>query len=193
MRIKRTIGREQSDARFHRLYGAHGRAILAYAIRRSPEPQDAADVLAETFLIAWRRLDDIPEGETAKLWLYGVARRVLANQQRGERRRDRLAERLYRELPAAVAAASAADARRDDGVLEALSALDRDDREILLLAGWEELDPVEIATVLGISRVAARSRLHRARARLRARLAADCAAPEPATSSIVSPRFKEAS
>ncbi len=89
-------------ARFERLYAEHGRAVLAYAVRRSIDAQDGADVVAETFLVAWRRLDDVPPGEAARLWLYGVARRVLANRQRSERRRERLAERLRRELPAAL-------------------------------------------------------------------------------------------
>ena len=65
----------------------HGRDVLAYALRRAAGPEDAADVVAETFLIAWRRLSDIPAGAEARLWLYGVARHTLANQRRGERRR----------------------------------------------------------------------------------------------------------
>ena len=94
--------REGAEDRFGRLYGEHGRALLAYALRRTSDAQDAADLVADVFLVAWRRLDDVPPGEGGRLWLYGVARHALANQQRSERRRVRLAERLYRELPAAV-------------------------------------------------------------------------------------------
>jgi RNA polymerase sigma factor (sigma-70 family) len=173
-----TVRRPASEESFRDLYATHGRAILAYAVRRVRDPQDAADVVAETFLVAWRRLTDVPVGDEARLWLYGVARRILANQARSERRRERLAERLRQELPAAVAAVSAPTAGAESAVLTALAELDQADREILLLAGWERLDAAGIAAVLGITGVAARARLHRARRRLRARLAED-AEPVP--------------
>lgn len=168
-----TARRPAAEESFRELYAAHGRAILAYAVRRTRDPQDASDALAETFLVAWRRLADVPAGDDARLWLYGVARRTLANQARAERRRERLAERLRHELPAAVAAVSPPAARADSVVLTALAGLDEADREILLLAGWERLEAGEIAAVLGITGVAARARLHRARRRLRARLEQD--------------------
>ena len=69
-------------------------------LRRTDSPDDAADVLAETFLVAWRRLDDMPSGEVSHLWLYGVARRILADHHRGERRRTKLADRVRDELAA---------------------------------------------------------------------------------------------
>ena len=161
-----------AEGRFRRLYADHGRAVLAYAVRRSSDPADAADVVAETFLVAWRRLTDIPPGDQALLWLYGVARRTLANHRRAERRRVRLAERLRRELPVelAVELAAAAVTPSGGGVMAALGMLAEADREVLMLAAWEQLEPAEIATVLGITRTAARSRLHRARARLREQL-----------------------
>lgn len=162
-------GREGAKDAFDGLYAAHGRAVLAYAVRRTADPQDAADVVAETFLVAWRRLDAVPRGDDARLWLYGVARHALANQHRSERRRERLAERLRQELPAALAGVPA-PAVEAGPVREALARLGAEDQEILRLAGWEELGPGEIASVLGISRVAVRSRLHRARRRLRAAL-----------------------
>jgi RNA polymerase sigma factor (sigma-70 family) len=159
-----------AEEAFRALYAEHGRAILAYAVRRVRDPQDAADAVADTFLVAWRRLDDIPHGAEGRLWLYGVARRMLANQARSDRRRERLAERLRHELPAAVAAVAPPVTGAESALLDALRELDDGDREILLLAGWELLRTAEIATVLGISGVAARARLHRARRRLRARL-----------------------
>jgi RNA polymerase sigma-70 factor (ECF subfamily) len=142
----------------------HGREILAYALRRTDGPEDAADVVAETFLVAWRRLEDVPPGAQARLWLYGVARRALANQRRGERRRERLGERLRTDLTPALA-----ETPEPPGpdVAAALDRLGPEDREVLRLSAWEELSPSEVATVLGISAVAARSRLHRARRRLR--------------------------
>ncbi len=161
------VGREQAELRFERLYAQHGRAVLAYSVRRAPV-DEAADIVAETFLVAWRRLDDVP-AEDARLWLYGVARRVLANQQRSERRRQRLADRLRQELPAVLESVPAPDLQA--GAVEAaLARLRPEDREVLRLSAWEELTPVEIATVLGVSQVAVRSRLHRARRRLRAAL-----------------------
>jgi RNA polymerase sigma factor (sigma-70 family) len=168
-REPRLAGREEAEARFDRLYAEHCRAVLAYALRRAADSQDAADVVAETFLVAWRRLDDVPSAEAARLWLYGVARNAWANQQRSERRRERLTERLRRELPAALQAVPP-PAPQTGAVRAALRRLGPEDQEILRLAGWEELMPGEIATVLGISQVAARSRLHRARHRLRAAL-----------------------
>jgi RNA polymerase sigma factor (sigma-70 family) len=138
-------------------------------LRRVRDAQDAADVVAEVFLVAWRRLDDVPAGDGGRLWLYAVARHALANQQRSERRRMRLAERLRRELPAVVRSMPPPEPEVG-AVRAALGRLEPEDQEILRLAGWEELTPGEIATVLGISPVAARSRLHRARRRLRAAL-----------------------
>lgn len=162
----------EAEAQLERLYADHGREVLAYALRRVAEPEDAADVVAETFLVAWRRLAEVPDGE-ALLWLYGVARRVLANQRRGERRRLRLGERLRAELPALVAA-QAPPGGESSPILVALSELDEADRELLLLVGWEGLEPAQVARVVGGSAVAVRSRLHRARGRLRmAMLAAE--------------------
>lgn len=161
-------GHPSAEDAFRALYADHGRAVLAYAVRRVRDPHDAADIVAETFLVAWRRLAEVPAGDAARLWLYGVARHTLANQARSERRRERLAERLRQELPAAVAAVSAPVAGTHSPVLDALGELDDADREILLLAGWEQLKSGEVAAVLGITGVAARARLHRARRRVTA-------------------------
>ena len=163
------LPRELAEARFSRLYQEHQREILRYALRRSAEPEDAADVVAETFLVAWRRLGEVPAEAEARLWLYATARRVLANHQRGSKRRTRLAERLREELRRQLAS-QPAPARP---VLAALAEMADADRELLMLVGMEELSPGEAARVLGISTVAARTRLHRARRRLRARLAAE--------------------
>jgi RNA polymerase sigma factor (sigma-70 family) len=154
------------EERFRALYESHSRDVLAYALRRAA-PEDASDVVADTFLTAWRRLGDVPPGDEARLWLYGVARRTLANQRRGELRRARLGERLRAELGAA-----ALPQRERSAVLIALSELGEDDRELLLLVGWEGLQPAEVARVVGSSAVAVRTRLHRARRRLREALEA---------------------
>lgn len=155
-----------AEVRFRKLYAEHRGEVLAYALRRVADPEDAADVLAETFLVAWRRLDDLPPGSQARFWLIGVARHVLANQRRGENRRSKLVARLCTEL--AVDLGQIRVETLDGGeVLAALAALDAADQELLRLNAWEGLGPSEAARVLGISSVAARSRLHRARRRLR--------------------------
>lgn len=157
------------DDRFRRLYAEHFDALLGYALRRVDRPEDAADVLGDTFLVAWRRLDDVPAGAEAKLWLYGVARRTLANHRRAEGRRTALGGRLRQELTVHVPDPSHAVVERRT-VADALDRLAERDREVLQLAAWEGLEPREIAAVLGISAVAVRSRLSRSRARLRTML-----------------------
>jgi RNA polymerase sigma factor (sigma-70 family) len=155
-------------ARFNDLYAYCHPAVLGYVLRRCVSPEDAADAIAETFLIAWRRLDEIPAGEDRRLWLYGVARRVLANQRRGDRRRFALTQRLTAEL------AETPGPPEPSGALAELAAafkhLSETDREILALEGWEGLDAGQVAAVLGCSRNAARIRLHRARRRLEQQL-----------------------
>src|SRR6476646_932431 len=163
---KEALDRELAQIRYGRLYREQGRAILAYALRRVEGPEDAGDVVAETFLVAWRRLDEVPVDDGGRLWLYAVARRVIANLHRSERRRTRLGERLAESLRTELAtqpppAGEAAE------VLRAMGELGDDDRELLLLVSWEELSPGEASKVLEISSLAARSRLHRARRRLR--------------------------
>lgn len=162
------------EQRFAELFESHHRGLLAYAVRRVADPADAADVVAETFLVAWRRLSEVPPGAQARPWLFGVARHVLANLRRGERRRLALAERLR----SAVADAASATGRPPDGpaddvpdVVRAVEALGETDREILRLHAWDELAHDEIAHVLGLSRGAVRVRLHRARRRLAEQMA----------------------
>jgi RNA polymerase sigma-70 factor (ECF subfamily) len=168
-----TLPRELAAGRISDLYRNHARDILGYALRRTRSPEDAADVVAETFLIAWRRLGEVPLDGEARLWLYGTARHVLANQVRGARRRDRLTERLRDELRQQL---PVLQVNEGSVIPEALAALREADRELLMLIGWEELTPTEAAGALGISPLAARTRLHRARRRLRAQLAKQPAA-----------------
>jgi RNA polymerase sigma factor (sigma-70 family) len=157
----------RKEARFRRLYVEHYRALLAYALRRSPSEADAQELVAEAFLVLWRRIDKAPEAEDALPWLFGVARRVLANQERARRRRERLENRL-RALPEHLPELEAGVLERLEAqaVVDALSALNGKDREVLLLAAWEGLSTREIALALGCSENAATLRLHRARKRL---------------------------
>jgi len=165
--------------RFEVLYAQYRAPVLGYIVRRIDRLDEASDVLAETFLVAWRRLDQVPDGERAGLWLYGVVRRNLANHRRGERRRTQLADRLRAEISAGGAIGEPPGAGTAGAV--AFRSLCDEDRELLALSGWEGLDPGEIGVVLGCSRNAARIRLHRARRRLRAALAS-AQAGEDATS-----------
>jgi RNA polymerase sigma-70 factor (ECF subfamily) len=141
------------------LFAAHYDDVLAYALRRS-DGEAAQDVVAETFLVAWRRLEVVPDD--ALPWLYGVARRVLANQRRSDRRRDALAQRL---------AAHAAPTDRpavggDVSLLRALARLSEQDCEALMLVAWEGLDRRRAAAALGCRPGTLGVRLHRARRRL---------------------------
>ncbi|HEY0530759.1 MAG TPA: sigma-70 family RNA polymerase sigma factor [Actinoplanes sp.] len=151
------------EEHFRRVYAGNFEAVLAYATRRVPQPADAADVVAETFLVAWRRHREIPPGDEARLWLYGVARRILANHHRGDARRERLRQRLL----SFAEAAPGIDLPSRLAVRQALAMLPEPDRELLMLTAWEGLEPREAATVLRIGPAAVRTRLSRARTRLR--------------------------
>jgi RNA polymerase sigma-70 factor, ECF subfamily len=153
--------------RFKALYELYYEPILAFALRRGAAGS-AADVAAETFLVAWRRLEHVPEDGLP--WLYGVARRTLANHRRAVRRHDALAAEAERALRADVAAP--ADENEFAVMIATLSRLPERDQEVLRLAAWEALNAKEIGRVLGCSVSAARVRLHRARRRLERELAA---------------------
>lgn len=148
--------------RFEQVFAAHRDAVLGYVRRRTDSGHDAADLVADTFLVAWRRLDDVPQGQQARPWLYGVARRVLANHRRGEGRRHALATKLLSEQLTEIPNTQAPD---DGPTARAFRLLPEQDREVLTLVVWEELDTAQVATALGISRNAVRIRLHRARKR----------------------------
>jgi RNA polymerase sigma-70 factor (ECF subfamily) len=167
-------GDERAEA-FRRLYDAHFTAVLGYALRRTARPEDAADVTSETFLVAWRRLRHVP-ADAALPWLYGVARRVLANHRRGDQRRLRLGDRLRHDLAAVVPDISDRVVQ-DHTVAEAMGRLSARDEEVLALHLWEGLESREIAEVLGLSAAVVRPRLSRARSRLRDLLGNDPPGP----------------
>lgn len=157
------------EERFHDLVVPAGDAVLAYLRRRIDGPADAADLLAQVFEVAWRRIDDVPEDEAAaRAWLIGVARRLLANQRRGQVRREALSDRLANHLaslPPVPAPSAEAIA-----VMRALERMSPKDRELLTLVGWDRLSTNEIALVLSTSPSAIRQRLVRARQRFRRQL-----------------------
>jgi len=166
--------------RFELLYAKHGPAVKAYVLRRA-DASIADDVVAEVFVVCWRRFEEIPPEPLP--WLLGVARRVLSTQWRGERRRIALRDRLaetdagpspdldvdphasVREIEAETGDEVLAHVA-DSALSSALARLSEADRELLLLIAWDGLSPAEAATVLGIKPATARVRLLRARRRL---------------------------
>ncbi|MCW2845326.1 MAG: Sigma-70, region 4 type 2 [Nocardioides sp.] len=135
-------------------------------LARRTDAATADDVLADTLLVCWRRLDELPEEPLP--WAYGVARNCLANAERGARRQQRLAARIAVVDPPREALPEPGPG--EDDLAEALARLRPDDAELLRLWAWEQLTPAEIATVLDITSNAASIRLHRAREKLRGQL-----------------------
>lgn len=155
------------DTRFAELYERYGRRVYAYCRRRT-DVDRVDDAVADTFLTAWKRIEEVPKGDEALPWLYGVAYRVLSHQWRSASRRRRLDKKLTGIGLDFVSAPEEFIVQRHESrqVIEALDALKTTDQEILLLTTWEELSPADIAVALGISNGAVRQRLHEARKNL---------------------------
>jgi RNA polymerase sigma-70 factor, ECF subfamily len=166
---------ELRRARFDALFREHHPAVQAYARRRVP-PEDVDDIASETFLVVWRRLDDVPEAPLP--WLLAVARNVVGTEWRGAARRERL------WLKAQSGHTEGYDPGEPETayehVLSALSALNERDREALTLVAWDGLTPAQAAAALGVPSARFRQRLHRAGRRLRAQLTAELRPEEPA-------------
>jgi RNA polymerase sigma-70 factor, ECF subfamily len=162
-------GREE---RFEALYARYYGRVLAYALRRAPAAM-AQDVVADTFVVAWKRLDRLPSEPLP--WLLAVARKVMANDRRRVRRQQETLVRL--QTPGAGQQQPAVDLGELEAVAAALGRLSELDQELLKLVTWDGLSTKEAATVTGISHVACRVRLHRARRRLEADLAQPAAQP----------------
>lgn len=162
---------DAQQQRFEQLFNETRADLLAYALRRTSTPEEAADILAETFLIAWRKLDTLPPGDKARLWLFGVARNLLRQGRRRERAVHTTVEQLRQELRDALATFSPPEAEPSSALTAALESLPDPQREVILLTAWEELSPREIAAVTGAPVNLVRVRLHRARARLKRALA----------------------
>ncbi|WP_374771896.1 RNA polymerase sigma factor [Streptomyces sp. NBC_01310] len=169
----RTRIRAGDPSAFGELYDSHARAVYNHAFRLAPDWAAAEDVMAETFMQAWRlrqRID--PEGGSLRPWLLGVATNVARGHYRGNRR-YRAAARAAAEAETALpdhaeeVAGRLDDRRRIAAALRALSALRRPEREVLTLCLWEGLEYTAAAEALGIAVGTVRSRLSRARAKLR--------------------------
>jgi RNA polymerase sigma-70 factor (ECF subfamily) len=175
----------ETRARFETIWDAHRLQVLAYCLRRVSS-SDAEDACAETFLVVWRRLEEIPPPPKTLLCIYGIARRVLYNQNRSFHRRGRLQEKIANLVvspptdPVDLVVQSA-ESRR---VAEAVERLKPTDREIVRLDAWEDLTREEIAEVMGMTRPAVDQRIHRAYERLSRSL-------EPMTRPIHSPPVAE--
>lgn len=154
--------------RFTHLYEVHYPSILAYFMRRLDSTVTAQDLTEDVFLVAWRKLDQIPAGEESRYWLYGVARRTLMNHQRKTSTRRRLLPRIqaaaYNDTPGPETQLVRSEEAR--ALLGALATLKEDDQELIRLAYWDELPHQAIAALLGCSRGAIDVRLHRAVKRL---------------------------
>ena len=155
---------ESRESQLDALWRTHAPAVLRYA-RRRMLPAEVDEVVAETFVVAWRRLDDVPE--VALPWLLGVARGVSANVRRTARRLDALTDRLA----AQPAQDDEVEPTLSERVEAALDGLRPDDRELLLLLAWDGLTREQAAQALGVTRGTLAVRLHRVRRRMQGLLA----------------------
>ncbi len=174
-----------SEGEFDDLMRAHFDDIWRYALRRTATPDDADDVAAEVFAVLWRRRADLPARGEVRLWLYGVARNVLANQHRADRRRDRLEAKVSSQPVRVVAPVDC----RDDTLQRAMATLSDADRDLLLMRAQDELPVADIARLLGCTRTAASLRLRRARQRLQQALDA-VELPENSKNSLESAKHR---
>ena len=157
---------------FAALWTAHHGSVLAYCRRRAPAEM-AADAATATFAVLWQRMADAPADPLP--WLYAVARRELANRRRAQSRFGAVLGRLSNDrivTGAEVAADASTQAVDRSSARIALGRLRPDDRELLMLIGWEGLSPTDAAASLGVSIPTFSVRLHRARQRLESELAA---------------------
>ena len=154
---------------FEQLFRETRDSLSAYLVSRCHDVELAADLFSETYLTAWQKLDSIPPGDQAKLWLFGVARNLMLKGFRQRRVADALVERLAGELRRVHVEHAQINDHPSALLHAALDSLSKDDREILMLTAWEDLTPREIAMVMGISANVVRVRLHRARRRVEQR------------------------
>jgi RNA polymerase sigma-70 factor, ECF subfamily len=177
---------ELRRARFDALFREHHPAVRAYARRRVP-PEVVDDIVSETFLVVWRRLDDVPEAPLP--WLLAVARNVVGTEWRAAARRERL---WLKAQSGNIENYDPGEPDSEDGrVLAALAALKERDREALTLVAGDGHTPAQPAAVVGERSARFRQRLHRARHRLRAELA-DLRAAELRREELAAPRHDHA-
>jgi RNA polymerase sigma-70 factor (ECF subfamily) len=166
------MGREgwsgDGEREFDALFQAHYPELRRFALRRIENRAGAEDVLAETFAVAWRRREQMPD--RALPWLFGICHKVIANHRRASNRRLRLLHRLA-ATPTALGRDPAEILAERSEIAAALARLSEPQREVLRLVAWEGLSAADAAAALGCSPAAFRVRLHRARSELAKRLA----------------------
>jgi len=174
------------EAQLERLHREHAGAVRAF-VRRRIGDDDADDVVAEVFVVAWRRLDAVPAAP--RTWLLGVARKLLANRFRSAKRQRALFERLAYEAERGPAHTGDDGAGQEAGaLLRGLATLRPGDREVLLLVTWDGLSHAEAADVLGVRTATLTMRVHRARTRLEHALGPDAPpTPAPAAPALTRP------
>lgn len=165
------VARTEAEAAFSELYQSHAGRVLAYCVRRMPR-DDARDAAAEVFSVAWRRFDDIPSGDAAIRWLYGVAANVIKNYRRSRRRAGNLVTKLKGVATEVPSGPEVQAVRHDEhqAVRHAIEQLRPRYREVLKLVEWEGLSRNQAAEVLHLSRSAVDQRMHRAYQQLQRQL-----------------------
>jgi RNA polymerase sigma-70 factor (ECF subfamily) len=177
----------QNRSRFEAIWREHRHQVLAYCLRRASSA-DAEDACAETFLVVWRRIDEIPLAPKTLPCLYGIAHKTLSNQTRAFYRRGRLHAKLTNLglTPAADPILVVVQSADDRVVTDAVRRLKAIDREIVMLDVWEGLSRTEIADVMGMTRAAVDQRIYRAYQKLSRALL-----PVLETSPLMSPPVTE--
>jgi RNA polymerase sigma factor (sigma-70 family) len=177
----------ENRSRFESIWRSHRHQVLAYCLRRASSA-DAEDACAETFLVVWRRIDEIPLAPKTLPCLYGIARKSLLNQTRAFYRRGRLQTKLTNLGMTPAADPMLVVMQRDDDkvVTDAVRRLKPVDREIVMLDVWEGLSRSEIADAMGMTRAAVDQRVHRAYQKLSRALE-----PVLESSPIISPPIAE--
>jgi len=172
---------QAAEAKFEGMYEAYHKQVLAYCLRRSR--REGWDLAAETFAVAWTRIDVAPNDEGALPWLYAIARNVLANAHRKQASAARLVARLgsVARLSPVEPDTQVVQRWEEQRLVEAVARLRPDDQEVLRLVTWEELSHSQIAEMLGISVTAVGQRIHRATNRLRRQLKGPAKATSPDT------------
>lgn len=154
----------EQEGGFEGVIRPHLADLLAYFARRIRPREDAADCLSETMLVLWRRRDELPaEEDGVRAWAFGIAKRVLANQRRGQTRRSDLADQLRAELVVSVQPTPPMAGE----VADALAQLKDVDRELVTLVAWDGFGVAEAGALLGLKPEASRARYSRARTKLR--------------------------
>lgn len=161
------------DARTARITAAvdaNASDLLAYLARRVDQPEDAADLLSETFLVLWRRASSLPEADSElRPWIFGIARKILLRHYRHSTKQRAISDRL-RSILLVVPHPGFADPTEHSELHDAISRLDPVDRDIIGLVHWEGFSLVEVSRIVAMKEGTVRSRYHRARTSLRSQL-----------------------